>query len=94
MTDTAVAADFHQAFDVQLNFTAQIAFNLDLVNFLTDGVQFCLCQILDSLVFTDPGSFQNISSGCPADSVDVSERNDSSLVVGMSTPAIRAIVSS
>ena len=38
MTNTAVAADFHQTFDVQLGFTAQIAFNFNLVNFLTEDV--------------------------------------------------------
>ena len=72
MTNTAVAADFHQALDVQLGFTAQIAFNFDLVNFLTDCVDLFVCQIFNTDIFADSAFLQNGLRCRAADSVDIS----------------------
>ncbi|EJW97412.1 membrane protein [gut metagenome] len=32
VTDTSVATDFHQTFDVQLNFTTKVTFDFNLIN--------------------------------------------------------------
>lgn len=72
MTNTAVAADFHQTLDVQLGFPAQIAFNFDLVDFLTDCVDLIVSQILNTDIFADSAFLQDRFCCGAADSVDIS----------------------
>ena len=61
MTDAAVAANFHQTLDVQLNITAQIAFYFNLVDFLTNRIYLLFRQILNTDILADSALFQNRS---------------------------------
>ena len=72
MTNTAVAADFHQTFDVQLGFGTQIAFNQSQSSFLTDCVDLFVSQIFNTDIFADSAFLQNGLRCGAADSVDIS----------------------
>jgi hypothetical protein len=60
-----VAANFNQAFDVHLHFSAQIAFNLEILgNILTQGSNLSLGQIFDPGIRAYLRGFEDLSCTC------------------------------
>ena len=79
MTNTAIAADFHQALDVQCNFTSQIAFNF-CISGLLDDPDVLRRSSPDSFIFRDAGRSQYFLGNTFADAIDVSQRNNYSFI--------------
>src|SRR6185369_2667459 len=81
MTQSTVAADVHQAFDVHLNLLAQISFDAALlIDDCANAVYFLFRQLANAFIDTDPGLSQDfIRAGAP-DAVNVCETDLSSFV--------------
>ncbi|VDD85515.1 unnamed protein product, partial [Enterobius vermicularis] len=77
-----VAAQIHQALDVHRRFTAQIAFDEELLDFLTQRVLVRIRQVLDLLVGRDASSLANLLSARAANTVDRRQANHGMFVVG------------
>jgi len=82
MAHAAVAAQVHQALDVHRRFTAQIALDGELVDFVTQLFQIRVSQILDLLVGRNAGNLANLPSARAADTVDSSQADHGMLMVG------------
>src|SRR6185369_4423516 len=70
MTEASVAAQVHQALDVDRHLAAQIAFDRDATDFLADLFQIGVGQVLDLSVKGHPGRFADLLRGRTADAVD------------------------
>ncbi len=61
MAHATIAANFNQAFDVHLHFSAQIAFNLEILgDIFTQGSNFGLSQILNPGIRANLSRFQDL----------------------------------
>ena len=68
MPQAAIAADFHQALDVERDLLAEVT--LDATDFLDDAADVpdvVLGQVLDTNVTTDAGGRQNVVRALPPD---------------------------
>ena len=73
MTNTSVASDFLQTFDVHSDFSSQITFyNLSFIDYSTNSFNFFVCNISHTSIWINVSFFQNTSSACSTDSVDIS----------------------
>jgi hypothetical protein len=75
MTETAVAADVHQAFDVHRGFTTQIAFNSELSDVIPDFFQVTVGQVFDFFGVINLTSFANFASACASDTKNGGQAN-------------------
>ncbi len=82
MPNPAIAIDCLQTFQVTLHFTAQIAFDLDLVvrDRVDDVIQLLRRKILRAQVGIDIGLLENAPGRVKADSVDIGKRRFDSLI--------------
>ena len=75
MTDTAIAADVHQTFDVELN--QRTAFALDLNaqfgNFRTNGAHLLVVPVLNLHIVADTCLVENFTGGRTAYTVDIGQ---------------------
>src|SRR6187402_2201449 len=74
MAQAAIAADFHQALDVERDLLAEVA--LDAAHFLDDPADVpdvVLGQVLDTDVGTDAGGRQNVVRALPPDAVNIGQ---------------------
>src|SRR5690606_22825970 len=80
-TQAAVATQIHQALDLHIHFTTQIAFGIHLGNFATQLFDLLVSQILDfrSRVYTGSGT-DFLCSGA-TNTIDVGQRDNSVLVI-------------
>jgi hypothetical protein len=60
MTHTTVTADLYQTLDVHLNFSAQISFNLEIRDCITNIRHLGVCQILDTRITINTRHFENL----------------------------------
>ena len=93
MTEAFVRTKVHHAFDVHLNFTAQVTFyGVGCVDVFADGQNFGVGQLVYTASRVDVNSFADGFSRCGADTGDICEGDWYPLcfAVGMFTPAIRA----
>ncbi len=82
MTDTPVATDIHQSFNVHLDGRTKLALNLVLVvDESTDSGNLVIVPITDLDVVIDTALLKNLSRGAAADTVDVGETYLTSFVV-------------
>ena len=61
MTETAIAANVHQTLDVHRGFAAQVTFQGELGQFVTDLFQIGVGQFLDLLVEGDAAGFADLA---------------------------------
>ena len=80
MTETAVAADVHQALDVHRGFAAQVAFQRELGQGVTDLFQIAVGQFLDLLGVLDTAGFADQAGAGAADAIDRRQADLSVLV--------------
>ena len=72
MANASIAADLDQALDVQLNFTAQIALDLNVfVDIITQKSLLVFGKVANSDVRIHTGRFKDLLSCLTADAVDV-----------------------
>ena len=82
MANTTIATNFNQTFDIKCGSTAKVALYLDV--FIDVLTQFCgviFGKIFDADGRIHTGLFNDLSSGCAADTVDISESNLNSLIL-------------
>ncbi len=73
MTDTSVASDLLQTFDVHSDLSSQITFySLSLIDYSTDSFYFFVRDISNTGVRIYVSCFQDTGSACSTDSVDIS----------------------
>lgn len=83
MTQTSIAADLDQALDVQLNLSAQVAFdNKVLADVVAQRRDLVLRQITHTRVRRDASGLQSPLRGASADAVDVGQAYLHPLVAG------------
>ena len=83
MAHTTVAADLGQALDVKRGLTAEVAFHdVVVVDRFTQLCFFLIGEVLNSGVGVDSGYLQNLLCAGSADTVDISETDFYSLVLG------------
>ena len=83
MADAAVAADFHQALDIQGDFAAQIAFHLQVMfDIFAQLAHIVFTQVLDPGVGIHFGHFKDLLAHGRADAVNVSQANLDALLSG------------
>ena len=83
MTNTTVAADFHQALDVQGNLTAEVAFHLQvLFDVITQLADLILGEILHSGVGIDADLRENLLGSGQADTLDIGQADFHALFSG------------
>ena len=80
MTNTAVAAQIHQALDAHRDFTTQIAFNGVSADLGSEFFQHLFRQITDLLGLFDTGSRTDLLRTCAADAIDIGQAYDGMLV--------------
>ncbi|CAM2194671.1 protein of unknown function [Paraburkholderia kururiensis] len=81
MAYAAIAAEVHQALDVHRHFTAKIAFDDKLADFLTQLFEVCVGQIFDLLVERDTSCGADIARTRAADAIDRGQTDFGVLVV-------------
>jgi len=92
VAQAAIAAEVHQALDVEAHFAAQVAFDLvTLLQRLADAVDLVFGEVLGPLGAVQLGGRADLLRGGLADAVEVLERDLDLLLAGRSTPEIRAI---
>jgi hypothetical protein len=84
MSQTAVTPKVHEALDIETNFPAQVAFNLDLQFFddFADSATFVVVEIVAAFIRGNLYRIQNYFGLVFTDSIDVSERNFHALISG------------
>src|SRR6185436_12434274 len=80
MTDAAIAAEIHQAFDVHRDFAAQIAFDRQLADLRAQGSDFGLGEVLHDRVRFHVGACASLESLRAADAEDRREADPHVLV--------------
>ena len=76
MADTTVATDVHQSLDVELDFGAQIPFDLVLgTDHLTDSGSLVIGPVLYLDIAIDPSLIEDLGSAATTDPEDVSKYN-------------------
>ena len=73
VTQSAVAADFHQTLDVERSFTAQVTFGLDCIDLATDRIFLLVSQVLGADRFINAASGKNLLRCCRTDTIDICE---------------------
>ena len=74
MTDSTVASDLLQTFDVHCDFSAQITFyGLSLIDYCTDFLYFVICQITAACIRINTCFCQNTVGACSADTLDIGQ---------------------
>lgn len=93
MTDAAIAADIHQALDVELDHRTALALDLDahFGDLRTDGAHLIVRPVLYFDVVADTSGVENLASRRTTDAINVGQADLASLIFGKSTPTIRAI---
>ena len=86
MTQAAIAAKVHQTLDAHRDFTAQIAFDNKLADFVTQLFQLVVVQIFDLLVGRYTRLDANFFCAWTADAVDRSLADHGVLMVGDINP--------
>lgn len=71
MADATVAVDLAQSLDVQGDVSAQITFDVVLVDLRADFLYFLFRQVFYTCVWIDTGSLQNFIGSRSADTVNV-----------------------
>ena len=83
MTNATIAADFHQALDVQRNLTAQVALHLQvLFDVVTQLGDFVLGKVLHAGIGADFGSGKDFLGRSQANAEDVSQADLHTLFSG------------
>jgi hypothetical protein len=83
VAQTAVAADLSQALDVKAGLAAKVTFDdVVLVDAITQLCFFLVGEVFNSGVGIDSGHFENLGCACSANTVDISETDLDSLVLG------------
>ena len=83
MTDATVAADLHQALDVQRNFTTEVTFDLQVVlDVIAQLADVGLGEILHASVGVDAHFRQHLLRSLQTDAVDVGQAVLHSLFTG------------
>ena len=81
MTQTAVAAQVHQAFNVNTDFTAKFAFDMIfMVNQFTQFQNFIIRQLAYAAGVCDVQFPADFAGQCPADAVDIRQSDNHALV--------------
>lgn len=94
MTDSPVATDVHETFDVHLDRGTE--FTLDLVLVSDERTDLCdlvVVPLVDFSVKINPALLKDLSCRRAPDTEDVGQAYLSPLLFGKSTPAILAIIS-
>ena len=82
MANAAIATNFYKSFDIECNISAKITFNsYILFNIITNFGNLILRQISAASVRIDSRSFDNLSSGCSADTENIGKADFYSLIV-------------
>ena len=82
MTDTTVATDIHQSFDIELYDRAALALDLNTARCddVTDCTDLLVCPILYFEVIADACLVENLASGAATDTVDIGQTALASLI--------------
>ena len=81
MTQTAVAAQIHQALDVHRNFTAQITFNMVIaIDCFTNLQDFRIGQLIDATLCRDADLLDDFLRKLLTNPVNVLKRDNNALV--------------
>ncbi len=81
MTQSAIASDVHQSFDVHLNLLAQVSFDSALlVEDRANAIDFFFREFANALITADAGFAQHLVCAGAANSIDVCQTNFSSLI--------------
>src|SRR6185503_4538988 len=81
VTQSAIASDVHQAFDVHLDLLAQVAFDSALlVEDSANAIDFLFREFADALVTADAGFAQHFVCAGAANAINVCQTNFSSLI--------------
>jgi len=80
VTQSAIASDIHESFDIHLNFGAEGAFDFMITDHGSDAVGFIVGQGMCTLVGVHPGFFDDFFSAGAADAKDIGQRNNDTFV--------------
>ena len=76
MTNAAIAANFHQTFDVQIDFTAKFAFYMKvMINIFSQFGNVVLVEIFDARIGIDARFRKDLFRRGQPDSVDIGQTN-------------------
>ncbi|KPZ27913.1 hypothetical protein ALQ50_03062 [Pseudomonas coronafaciens pv. coronafaciens] len=81
MTQTAVAAQVHQALDFHVDFATQVTFSGELRHFATQLFNLLVAQIFDFHRRVNPGGCTNFLCSGATNTIDVGQRDNSMLVI-------------
>jgi hypothetical protein len=81
VTQSPIASDVHQAFDIHLDLLAQVPFySALLVKDRANAIDFFFRKFADALITADAGFAQHLVCAGAADAIDVCQTNFSSLI--------------
>ena len=80
MTDTTVATEVHQTFDIHRNFASQITLDDEICDRRPELGDFRLCQIFNRRFRSNTGRAANLLRARIADTVNRSQRNNDVLI--------------
>ena len=81
MTQTAVAAQVHQALDFHVDFTTQVTLGINLGNLCTQQFNLLVTQIFNFYRRVNPGRCTNLLCSSATNTKDVGQRDNSMLVI-------------